>query len=419
MAADHQAPDAQSDDLFGRWLAHHEQQSGDGDTTGQDVTDHNPPPRPSRRLPAAAVASSAVQSDPMIGTRLQPPSSFGARRPDPNAQARPGSANEPQPAKGWEPIVIASARKKTEKPEIRSTPKPPEQPSRFQRLKARFVDQKESTPEPEATTEPDPPVAARAPLPTRTPTPLVTRSIEETIRAAVPEHQGARHVDVPVERQVAEQPQAPAATVVETVEPVARTTEPEEITPPTPVRAFIDVTPLIDQHEPEPVPEERGPKHAALRAPEPEPALAPLVDDEPVVAESVVAEAEPELTLEPVIEFVVESTLAVEPKPAPVAFVEPQPEPQPEPVAVVESQPEPIAAVEPQPVPEPIAVVAAEPEPIAVVEPEPEPVAAIEPEPESALVALSVTEEEAPPAPSVRRSFLSRGLCEPKQPKQP
>src|SRR4051794_23142082 len=113
MAADPQPQDAQSNDLFGRWLAHHEQQSTDGDETGsaQGTTDHDPPPRASRRMPAAAVASSAVESDPLIGNRLQPPSTFGVRRPAANAQTKPGSSEpDREPPPGWEPIVMRSVR---------------------------------------------------------------------------------------------------------------------------------------------------------------------------------------------------------------------------------------------------------------------------------------------------------------------
>jgi hypothetical protein len=362
MAADPQAPDAQSDDLFGRWLAHHEQQSNDGDTSGQDVTDHDPPPRLSRRMPAAAIASSAVESDPMIGRRLQPPSNFGVRSTPANAPSRSGSPGELpdiEMPSGWEPIVMASARRKADP---RPPRRPKEQTSRLQRLKARFVDPKDPTPEPDVAPAPAQAAAGPAPtttpLPTRTPAPAVTRSIEETIRAAVPEHQVARHVDPPIEHRAVtkrvEQPvAAPVATVVETVEPVAHTAEPEAVAAPTPVRAFIDTTPLIEQPAPEPALEQPRPKHAVVAEPEPE--LPPLVNLEPVVAESVVAEAEPvaELVAEPEVEPVVEP--AVEPEPAPVAVP----------------------------------------------------------------VAATVTEAEPPAQPAGRRSFLSRGSREPKSPQPP
>ena len=58
-----------------------------------------------------------------------------------------------------------------------------------------------------------------------------------------------------------------------------RRREPEDVAPPTPVRAFIEATPAITPQEPEPV------------AVDPEPYVEP--DAEPV-AESVVVEAEPE-----------------------------------------------------------------------------------------------------------------------------
>ena len=238
MAADPQPQDAQSDDLFGRWLAHHEQQSTDGDVTGsaQGTTDHNPPPRASRRMPAAAVASSAVESDPMIGNRLQAPSTFGVRRPAANAQAGSGSSERDRDSPtGWEPIVMRSVRKKADQPDPASSSKPQDQPSRFKRLKNRFVDPKQSAAAPEAPSAPQPalsqarPTPSPAPpLPTRSPapSPVAARSIEDTIRAAVPEAPAARHADGPV----LEQHPVPKAT--EIVEPVvSRGLEPEEVAP--------------------------------------------------------------------------------------------------------------------------------------------------------------------------------------------
>ena len=72
MAADPQHQEASSNDLFGRWLAHHnEQQSADegrADGVGRGhLGDSRRLARASRRLPAAAVASSAVERDPLIG----------------------------------------------------------------------------------------------------------------------------------------------------------------------------------------------------------------------------------------------------------------------------------------------------------------------------------------------------------------
>ncbi|HEX5088080.1 MAG TPA: hypothetical protein VFV89_09740 [Nocardioides sp.] len=416
MAADPQPQDAQSDDLFGRWLAHHEQQGTDGDETGsaQGTTDHNPPPRASRRMPAAAVASSAVQNDPLIGNRLQAPSTFGVRRPSPNAQPRSGSgSNElnPEPPSGWEPIVVRSVRKKSE-PRVN----PLDQPSRFQRLKARFVDPKEPTGKTEvapAPAQPGRPVTTQAPpLPTRSPapSPFAARSIEETIRAAVPEHQTARHADTPG----TDTPGTETPAAMEAVEPVVvpRDLEPEEVAPaPTPVRAFIDVPRPKHASEPEPeqilaepVVPESGVAEPVVAEPvvaepvvaEPvvaEPVVAEPVVAEPVVAESVVAEAEPEQTVAPQPE----PERYVAPEPAPQQHLAPQPEQELEPVVaesvvaeaepeqtvapitVVEPEPEPVAVVEPEPEPEPIAVVV-EPEPVAVVEPEPEPevIAALE-----------------------------------------
>jgi len=71
MAADPQPQDAQSNDLFGRWLAHHEQQSPDGDVTGsaQGATDHNPPPRESRRMPEPSTLSSWMRRSASSSTK--------------------------------------------------------------------------------------------------------------------------------------------------------------------------------------------------------------------------------------------------------------------------------------------------------------------------------------------------------------
>src|SRR4051794_39352490 len=92
MAADAQPQDAQSNDLFGRWLAHHEQQQppdpDDARAVDHITAESATAPRVSRRLPTAAVASSAVQGDPLIGSRIAPPSNFGSRR-------RAGNAPEP------------------------------------------------------------------------------------------------------------------------------------------------------------------------------------------------------------------------------------------------------------------------------------------------------------------------------------
>ncbi len=99
MASDPRPSDAQPNDLFGRWLAHHEQQAADQDgSEGEPEKPARPAPAPrtSRRLPAAAVASSAVESDPFIGGRIAPPSTFGARRPNPSACRRAAS-----PSPSW------------------------------------------------------------------------------------------------------------------------------------------------------------------------------------------------------------------------------------------------------------------------------------------------------------------------------
>ena len=167
MAA--QPQDSESNDLFGRWLAHHEQQSGDAGGVDDITAESSPPPRASRRLPTAAVASSAVQGDPLIGSRIVPPSNFGARRQAANAPQRTGAVNEldREPPAGWEPIVMRSVRKKVEEAEAKQTPKQAERRGRLQRLKARLVDPVEPPPEVELPEVPlTPPVARSLPLPT-------------------------------------------------------------------------------------------------------------------------------------------------------------------------------------------------------------------------------------------------------------
>ena len=226
MAADPQRQEAPSNDLFGRWLAHHnEQQTAEQgeQTESAEGTTESAASRTSRRLPAAAVASSAVERDPMIGSRIAPPSTFGVRKSAANAPQQTGAGNEldREPPQGWEPIVMRSIRKKTEQAEAKQVPKPVDTRSRLQRLKARLVDPVEPEVEVEVPqvllTPPVPrsiplPVATPKPsLPTRTPTPdaptaPAARSLEETIRAAVPtvERQVAKHAEPRVEEQPVE-----------------------------------------------------------------------------------------------------------------------------------------------------------------------------------------------------------------------
>ncbi len=140
--ADPHRQEASSDDLFGRWLAHHDEQRTAEQDEPTEVAEGSPETEPApnvpRRLPAAAVASAAVARDPMIGSRLAAPSTFGVRRPAANAPQRSGAAAEPdrESPTGWEPIVLRSTRKKTEQAEA----KPVDRRGRLQRLKARLVD---------------------------------------------------------------------------------------------------------------------------------------------------------------------------------------------------------------------------------------------------------------------------------------
>ena len=159
----------------------------------------------------------------MIGSRIAPPSTFGVRKSAANAPQQTGAGNEldREPPQGWEPIVMRSIRKKTEQAEAKQVPKPVDTRSRLQRLKARLVDPAEPEVEVEVPqvllTPPVPrsvplPVATPKPSPTtRTPTPdaptaPAARSLEETIRAAVPtvERQVAKHAEPRVEEQPVE-----------------------------------------------------------------------------------------------------------------------------------------------------------------------------------------------------------------------
>jgi hypothetical protein len=430
MAADPQRQEATSNDLFGRWLAHHTEQqtSGQGEQTeSAEGTAETETSGAQRRLPAAAVASSAVERDPMIGSRIAPPSTFGARRSTPNAPqgSGPGNQVDRESPAGWEPIVMRSIRKKTEQP-----PKPVDTRSRLQRLKARLVDPPAPEPEVEVPLVPlAPPVARSVPLPVATPKPSlptsssapsapsapaapVARSVEETIRAAVPtiERQVARHAEPRVEEQPEPKPVEPVEQHVarhsepRVERPVQRLIEAEEVAPPAAVRAFIDAAPVVTEPEPEPVAE----SVVAEAEPEPmtfaeptyvvEPVIEPVVAPAPVVAATI---GPPEPTEDEPAAF---SFLSLPKRRAKEAYVEP--EPVAEPVAesvVVQAQPETLVITEPAPVIEPVIEAVIEP----VIEPSPVVAATIEVEPEEAT-------EDQP-----RRSFLSLQRLQPKDPKAP
>lgn len=381
MAADPQRQEAPSNDLFGRWLAHHEQQSGDqGESTGSSerTPEQEATPRASRRLPSAAVASSAVERDPLIGSRISSPSSFGTRRPAANALERTGSTGQPEREQppGWEPIVMRSVRSRAEKDEARKTPRQVERPGRLQRLKARLVD---PAPEPVEETAADEavPAAPEPPaLPVRAPAPVpaAARSIEETIAASLhasapPPSRHERAVE-----PVAEVAEPLAEPVVEPVvepivEPVAVVEAPEEVAAPRPVRAFIETPRIV---EPEPftfLPE------AGAAAPE--------------AREARVEQVAPQVQTVVRVPNAKHAAVVPEPPADLVALVDPV---APEPAAV--EAPEPIAA---------------EPEPVVarVTEIEPEPIAPQD-LPEALAEALSA--EERAEAPAARRSFLPRSL---------
>ncbi len=369
MAADPQPQDAPSNDLFGRWLAHHEQQATDPSDPGGESEDSLDIAPARTRLPAAAVASSAVERDPMIGSRIAPPSNFGVRRTPGGGST--GAMAEPDRSTptGWEPIVMRSARKKAEEAEARHAPKA-ERPSRLQRLRSRLVDTTEPVEEvaperasltpPVARTAPAPaqvtPPTTAAPVPAPTPTPATPPPLP--VRSPAPPSPETRRIP-----ETAHRPAATTPAPEPQAEPVRRVAAPEheEVATPTPVRAFIEITPVVA---------------------EPEPVVEPVVaEPEPVVA----AEPEPP---------VARGKRVREPQPEP----EPQPQPTPEPEAATDppaarrsflklprrsdpapEQPAPDPVVVADPVP---LVVAREPEPVVTAEPEPEPTPEPEPEPE-------------------------------------
>ena len=173
----------------------------------------------------------------MIGSRLAAPSTFGVRRPAANAPQRSGAAAEPdrESPTGWEPIVLRSTRKKTEQAEA----KPVDRRGRLQRLKARLVDAPpaEAEVQVEAPEIPLTPPAPRSiPLPISTtpspssPTAPGARSLEDTIRAAVPtaERLVSRHSETQVEQPAAQRVQKPAEMPVEPVEELVSPVQPVE-----------------------------------------------------------------------------------------------------------------------------------------------------------------------------------------------
>ena len=344
MAADTQPPDTQSNDLFGRWLAHHEARGGDEDepTGGSERT---PEPAqqddaPPRRMPSAAVASAAVQRDPLIGGQIEAPSNFGARR-------SPIPGGEGTSATEWEPIVMRSARKKLEEAE-----KPQARRGRLQRLKARIVD----IPEPEVELE-DEQVPPPAPEVARTVLPPAPKPVDPKAggkrKATGPVAPLAPARVAPPEPEVLDGPpplpvRSPAPPPSDALpihemmrqEEIAAAAERlnvrydpelEEVPAPRAVRAFIDATPLVDA-----LPE----GEAVARAVEPVPASV-VAEAEPEAVEARVVEAR--VVEAPVVEAPVVEAPVVE---APVVAPQQPVEPVAEPVAVVPAQDRP---AEPEP----------------------------------------------------------------------
>ena len=192
---------------------HNEQQSGEAEEqpeSAEATSDTPSASRASRRLPAAAVASSAVERDPLIGSRIAPPSTFGVRKSAANAP------RSPDPVTTWtvsrrragSPSSCArSARRRSRRRPSRSpSPRQAQPPAAAQgatgrRARARGRDRGPPGPA-------HPSRGALRPLPVAKPKPARTpvssapdasapsRALpEETIRAAVPtvERPVARH----------------------------------------------------------------------------------------------------------------------------------------------------------------------------------------------------------------------------------
>lgn len=127
-------------DLLGRWMQHHQRRSTDRQGAAQPrLGAGEPETEPARRLPSAATPSSALREDPVIGSRIAPPSTFGMRRAPANEQrGEHPELDRPTPP-GWEPIITPSVRKRAAEAEAKLAPT--ERRSRLRRLTGRLADQ--------------------------------------------------------------------------------------------------------------------------------------------------------------------------------------------------------------------------------------------------------------------------------------
>jgi hypothetical protein len=191
--SDHPAESGEgADDLFGRWLAHHEKPSDDGEkprprripSAARPSEQAAPVTRPPASVARAEVEAGTVDHRDGLGPVARP-SSFGVRRglpgtahsgPSGPPQKRDGEVAEldRQSPVGFEPVIIGSVRKKKDK----DSSEPEEKTNRLKRLRSR-VGQSSEDPAPAPTTAPagglyDEPVASVPPPPVfKTPPPPV------------------------------------------------------------------------------------------------------------------------------------------------------------------------------------------------------------------------------------------------------
>jgi hypothetical protein len=341
-------PGEGADDLLGRWLAHHEQPSD------EDVA---PAPRriPTAARPSEAAAARATRPSasaalagihetagdaPTVNRRdglgsVAPPSTFGVRR----GLTEVAELDRPSPV-GFEPVIIASVRKKSEPKEELEKGKR----GRLARLRARVSTPAE--PEPSAS-EPagslyDEPVGVVPPPIFKTPTPSVGLPPPPVFFAPRVVEPVATPVATPVAEPVATPVATPVAAPV--AAPVSAPVVQPAANPPTQARKIVAYQDMLALATAAALPdtEDEATEQAEVRA-EVEAAPAPI---------RVVLEPEPEPAPEPEPEP--EPAPAPAPAPTPVAL---PPEPAPTPVALpTEPAPTPVALpTEPAPAPEPVA----------------------------------------------------------------
>lgn len=278
--SDHPAePGEGADDLIGRWLAHHEKPSDDGDTprprrvpsAARPSEAATPMSRPSASAALAGAREAAVDKRDGLGP-VAPPSAFGVKRGLPGS-AHSGPSGTPRRAgdgevaeldrespAGFEPVILRSVRKKSE---------PKDEPDkdklgRLKRLRARVAGPLEedgsdaSTAQGEQVAPPPLPAFAATPLPPppvfQTPVPAAVEPEPEPAPEATPEQK---------RKIVAYEDMIALATMAALPD-----TEPE------PVEPEPEPAPLVETSTPVPEPEPFA---------EPESVVEPVVDPEPVL----------------------------------------------------------------------------------------------------------------------------------------